>query len=657
MASKYDGLARIIIQNVGGKGNVISLGHCITRLRFRLKDESKANTEILKATDGIVTVIQSGGQYQVVIGNQVTEVFDAVNEIGHFNVSGDDGDGGEGDGKKKGIGDKLIDTLSGVFTPILALLGATGIIKGLLGLAVFLLGNEFKDTGTYMILYAIGDGFFYFLPVMLAYSASQKFKLNHFTGMAIAAAFLYAEVKFPAIASGETVVTTLFAGTFMETAIHETFLGIPIIWPSAGYGSSVIPIVFAVWFAAKIEKLWMKVIPDVIKLFIVPMLTLVVAVPISFLVIGPVASWLSGGIGALCSAVYGFNPIIAGFLVGALWQVLVIFGLHWGLVPVMYNNYSTLGYDTFVTANFTASFVQTAAVLAILLKTKDKKLKSLSVPAFLSGICGVTEPAIYGITLPKKKPFYITCLTAGIGGAIMGAFGVASYVSGGLGVFKFPCFIPTTEAIEKLGITDVMYDLRTVALIVLAVMVLTFVIVWFTYKDNEPVKADAKADAEKKPMEKQEIAGEEGTVAAPVSGHVVPLSEVKDEAFSSGVLGKGVAIVPAEGKVYAPCDGEISTMFPTGHAVGITGDNRAEILIHIGMDTVKLDGKYFSPKVETGAKVKKGDLLVEFDMDKIKEAGYDVTTPVLVTNADDFVDVSGETGKDVKAGDALLSII
>lgn len=323
----------------------------------------------------------------------------------------------------------------------------------------------------------------------------------------------------------------------------------------------------------------------------------------------------------------------------------------------MYNNYSTLGYDTFVTANFTASFVQTAAVLAILLKTKDKKLKSLSVPAFLSGICGVTEPAIYGITLPKKKPFYITCLTAGIGGAIMGAFGVASYVSGGLGVFKFPCFIPTTEAIEKLGITDVMYDLRTVALIVLAVMVLTFVIVWFTYKDNEPVKADAKADAEKKPMEKQEIAGEEGTVAAPVSGHVVPLSEVKDEAFSSGVLGKGVAIVPAEGKVYAPCDGEISTMFPTGHAVGITGDNRAEILIHIGMDTVKLDGKYFSPKVETGAKVKKGDLLVEFDMDKIKEAGYDVTTPVLVTNADDFVDVSGETGKDVKAGDALLSII
>ena len=657
MASKYDGLARIIIQNVGGKGNVISLGHCITRLRFRLKDESKANTEILKATDGIVTVIQSGGQYQVVIGNQVTEVFDAVNEIGHFNVSGDDGDGGEGDGKKKGIGDKLIDTLSGVFTPILALLGATGIIKGLLGLAVFLLGNEFKDTGTYMILYAIGDGFFYFLPVMLAYSASQKFKLNHFTGMAIAAAFLYAEVKFPAIASGETVVTTLFAGTFMETAIHETFLGIPIIWPSAGYGSSVIPIVFAVWFAAKIEKLWMKVIPDVIKLFIVPMLTLVVAVPISFLVIGPVASWLSGGIGALCSAVYGFNPIIAGFLVGALWQVLVIFGLHWGLVPVMYNNYSTLGYDTFVTANFTASFVQTAAVLAILLKTKDKKLKSLSVPAFLSGICGVTEPAIYGITLPKKKPFYITCLTAGIGGAIMGAFGVASYVSGGLGVFKFPCFIPTTEAIEKLGITDVMYDLRTVALIVLAVMVLTFVIVWFTYKDNEPVKADAKADAEKKPMEKQEIAGEEGTVAAPVSGHVVPLSEVKDEAFSSGVLGKGVAIVPAEGKVYAPCDGEISTMFPTGHAVGITGDNRAEILIHIGMDTVKLDGKYFSPKVETGAKVKKGDLLVEFDVDKIKEAGYDVTTPVLVTNADDFVDVSGETGKDVKAGDALLSII
>lgn len=656
MASKYDGLARIIIQNVGGKGNVISLTHCVTRLRFRLKDESKANTEILKATDGIVTVIQSGGQYQVVIGNHVPDVFDAVNDIGHFAAAGADGAEAESSGGKKGIGDKLIDTLSGTFTPILGLLGATGIVKGLLSLAVFLLGNEFKDTGTYMILYAIGDGFFYFLPVMLAYSASQKFKLNHFTGMAIAAAFLYAEVKFPAIASGETVVTTLFAGTFMETAIHETFLGIPIIWPSAGYGSSVIPIVFAVWFASKVEKLWNKVIPDVIKLFIVPMLTLVVSVPISFLVIGPVASWLSGGIGALCSAVYGFNPIVAGFLVGALWQVLVIFGLHWGLVPVMYNNYSTLGFDTFVSTSFTASFVQTAAVFAIMLKTKDKKLKSLSLPAFLSGICGVTEPAIYGITLPKKKPFYITCLTAGIGGALMGAFGVATYTSGGLGVFKLPCFIPTSDAIAKLGITDVMYDLRTIVLITLAVMVLTFVIIWFTYSDGAAAEPAKKAEAAK-PMEKQEIAGEEGTVAAPISGHVIPLSEVKDEAFSSGVLGKGVAIVPAEGKVYAPCDGEISTMFPTGHAVGITGDNRAEILIHIGMDTVKLDGKYFSPKVETGAKVKTGDLLVEFDMDKIKEAGYDVTTPVLVTNADDFVDVSGETGKDVKAGDALISII
>lgn len=654
MASKYDGLARIIIQNVGGKGNVISLRHCVTRLRFYLKDESKANTDILKETDGIVTVIQSGGQYQVVIGNHVTEVFDAINDIAHFAGASEE----SSDAGKKGgsIGDKLVDTVSGVFTPILGLLGATGIVKGLLGLAVFLLGNEFKETGTYMLLYAVGDGFFYFLPVMLAYSASQKFKLNHYTGMAIAAAFLYAEVKFPAIASGETVVTTLFTGTFMETAIHETFLGIPIIWPAAGYGSSVIPIIFAVWFASKVEKFWTKVVPDVVKLFLVPMLTLAVSVPISFLVIGPVASWLSSGIGELCQVIYGFNPVIAGFFVGALWQIMVMFGLHWGLVPVMYNNYSTLSFDAFVTANFTASFVQTAAVLAIMLKTKDKKLKSLSMPAFLSGICGVTEPAIYGITLPKKKPFYITCLTAGVGGALMGIFGIKSYMSGGLGIFKFPCFIPTTEAIEKLGITDVMYDVRTVALIVLAVMVLTFVIIWFTYKDNEPAKT-AKAVEETKTMEKQDIAGEEGTIAAPVSGQVIALSEVKDEAFSSGVLGKGVAIVPEEGKIYAPCDGEVSTVFPTGHAIGITGTNRAEVLIHIGLDTVKLDGKYFTTKTEVGAKVKTGDLLAEFDMDKIKEAGYDVTTPVLVTNADDFVDVSGETGKSVKAGEMLISII
>ena len=653
MASKYDGLARIIIQNVGGKGNVISLTHCITRLRFRLKDESKANTEILKQTDGIVTVIQSGGQYQVVIGNHVPDVFAAVNEIGKFSAAAPSDGEAAGEGEKRGPVAVLIDTLSGVFTPILALLCATGIIKGLLGLAVFLLGNEFKDTGVYMILYAIGDGFFYFLPMMLAYSSAQKFKLNHFTAMSIAAAFLYAEIKFPAMASGEAIMT-VFSGTFLETGVYKTFAGIPIIWPAAGYGSSVVPIVFSVWFAAKIEKFWKKYVPDVVKSFMVPLLTLIIAVPLSFMVIGPVASWVGDSIGWLCQSIYNISPMVAGAFIGFIWQILVIFGLHWGLIPIMFNNYATLKYDKFLVANFVASFSQTAVVLAMFIKTKDKKLKTLALPAFISGICGVTEPAIYGITLPKKIPFYISCGAAAIGGALVGAFGLTKYMSGGLGIFGLPTFIPGEESIAALGITDVLYDVKMIIIVVLITMAIAFVATMILYKEEEPKEEKKEAP---KAMEKAEIAGEEGMVMAPITGHVIPLSEVKDEAFSSGALGKGVAIVPAEGKVYAPCDGVVSALFPTGHAIGITGTNKAEVLMHIGMDTVKLEGKFFHIKTQAGASVKTGDLLVEFDMEEIKKAGYDVTTPVLITNSMEFVDVSGEVNQDVKAGDALISII
>jgi len=648
VASKYDGLARIIIQNVGGKGNVLSLTHCVTRLRFRLKDESKANIDVLKNTDGIVTVIQSGGQFQVVIGNHVQDVFAAVNDIGKFQAAAADGETG---GKKQSPGALLIDTLSGVFTPILSLLCATGIIKGMLGLAVFLLGNSFKDTGTYQLLYAIGDGFFYFLPVMLAYTAAQKFKMNHFTALTIAAAFLYAEVKFPGLKSGDTIMT-LLGGTALEINVTNTFLGIPIIWPAAGYGSSVVPIVFSVWFASKIEYQWKKVIPDVIKSFMVPLLTLLVSVPLSFLVIGPVASWLGSGLGFLCKSVYEINPIFAGALVAFLWQILVIFGLHWGLIPIMFNNYATLKYDRFLIANFVPSFAQTAVVLAMLVKTKDKKLKSLAFPAAISGLCGVTEPAIYGITLPKKIPFYISCVTSAIGGAMIGAMGITKYMSGGLGIFGFPTFIPGEEAVELLNITDVMHDIRGVAIVIVVTVIISFVATLLIYKDSA-----AEEKKEVIPASKAELAGEEGTVTAPLSGTVIALEAVKDPAFASGVLGKGLAIIPTEGKVYAPCDGELTVVFPTGHAIGIRSDNGIEVLIHVGMDTVRLNGEYFNKLAEAGTRVKAGDLLLTFDMEAIAKAGYDLTTPVLITNHTEFVDVSGEADKQVKAGDVLLSVI
>lgn len=397
----------------------------------------------------------------------------------------------------------------------------------------------------------------------------------------------------------------------------------------------------------------------------VPLLTLIVTAPLTFLIIGPIATWLSNGIGAACQVVYGVSPVIACALVAALWQVLVIFGLHWGLVPIKLNNFQTMHFDRFISANFLCSFSQTAVVLAMMLKTKDKKLKTIAFPAFVSGICGVTEPAIYGITLPKKLPFYISCGAAAIGGAVMGAFGVTAYTSGGLGVFGFPNFIPPQDSIDALGIPSdrILYDLKMIAIITVIVMVLAFVATWVLYKEDIPSaagkaapKEDASAASGKALQADAATAGGE-TLAAPLSGRVIPLNEVQDAAFSSGVLGQGVAIVPSEGRVYAPCDGVISALFPTGHAIGITADNGAEMLLHIGMDTVKLEGRYFTPRVEAGAQVRKGDLLVEFDMEKIKGEGYDVTTPVLITNYMDFAGVTGETDRDVKTGDALISIL
>lgn len=460
MPSKYDGLARIIIQNVGGKSNINSVAHCITRLRFKLKDESKANKEVLEATDGVIKVMQSGGQYQVVIGNNVTDVYDAVLEVGHFqgagsvdkdgNATGDDTSSGE----KKSPVSILIDMISGVIQPTLGVLAATGIIKGLLALFSFLEILP-ESSGTYQVLYAVGDGFFYFLPIILGYIAAKKFKMNEFIGMAIGIALCY-----PAMVNitGGEVLGTVLGGTPFEMSYYTTFLGIPVIMPASGYTSLVVPIIIACAVGAMLEKWLRKVIPDVIKLFVVPFITLVVMVPLTYLVIGPIAT----------------------ILIGAFWQVLVIFGLHWGIVPLALINYSNLGYDFILSPYFCVSFAQTFVVLAMLLKTRDDKMKKVALPAFISGIFGVTEPAIYGVTLPKKKPFIYSCIGGAVGGAFIGFMGTRSFTMGGLGLFGLPSYIDT---IGDTGIQNMIYVLIGTVI----ASVIGFVLTWVLYKD-EPAK-------------------------------------------------------------------------------------------------------------------------------------------------------------------------
>ena len=484
MASKYDGLARIIIQNVGGKSNIISVAHCITRLRFKLKDESKANKEVLESTDGVIKVMQAGGQYQVVIGNQVNDVYDAVLEVGHLAAAGavdEEGNAVEetsGGGKKSPVS-LLIDVISGTLQPTLGVMAATGIIKGLLALFDFL-GLIPAASGTYQVWYAVADGFFYFMPIVLGYTAAKKFKVNEFIGMAIGIALCY-----PAMVNSTagTVLGTVFTGTAFEMSYYLTFFGIPVIMPASGYTSSVVPIILAVAIAAPLEHWLKKVIPDVIKLFVVPFVTLIVMVPLTYLVIGPIASILCSILSLFFNAIYSIpvvGGLIGGVLIGAFWQVLVIFGLHWSLVPLAMINYSLLGYDFILSPSFCVSFAQTFVVLAIVLKTKDEKLKKIAIPAFISGIFGVTEPAIYGVTLPKKTPFIYSCIAGAIGGAFTGLMRTRSYSIGGLGLFGLPSFIDTTGV---MGLTNMIYILIAILIASVAGFAMTYVL----YKD-EPAK-------------------------------------------------------------------------------------------------------------------------------------------------------------------------
>lgn len=646
MASKYDGLARIIIQNVGGKENINGLTHCVTRLRFKLKDESKANTDVLKATDGVVTVIQSGGQYQVVIGNHVPDVYDVVCQ--HAHISGD-APSDDSEPQKMGFGARLIDIISGIFAPTLGVLAAAGIIKGLLALWAFVAaqttGVDVSTSGAYMIWYSVGDGFFYFLPIILGYMAAKKFKSNEFVGMALGLALLYPQMSN---LTSTDIMGTVFGGNASFTMNwHTTFFGLPVIMPSSGYSSTVVPVILAVACAAWLEKRLKKVIPDVIKVFIVPAVVLAVMVPLTFLVVGPIATILSNCIGFIFKGLFGIPVIgglIAGVLLGAVWQILVIFGLHWGLVPLAMINIANLGYDFVLATIFVASFAQTMVVLGIILKTKDQKLKTIAIPAFISGIFGVTEPAIYGVTLPKKKPFVISCIGAAIGGGIIGAANAKLYIIGGLGLFGLPNYIdPKTHSV---------YSLIWVLIALAVGMAVSFILTLILYKDDIAKAKEVKADTAN-----AATTGKPETLYMPINGEAVSLSEVEDEAFSTGVLGSGLAIIPAEGKLYAPCDGTVTTLFPTGHAVGILTANGAELLIHIGMDTVKLNGDGFTKKVEQGDTVKKGQLLLEFDIEKIKAAGLSTTTPIVVTNTDDYADVIPTDAKQAVVGETCITLI
>lgn len=580
-----------ILKGVGGEANVDNVYHCATRLRFTLKDDKLANKDEIEALEGVITVVESGGMFQVVIGNNVNNVYEAM--VDNSNLDNADQKNDEPK-KKQGLLNSFLDMIAGVFAPTLGVLAGSGLIKGVLVLLTTL-GVLTDKSGTYVVLNAAADTFFYFLPVFLAYTAAKKFKTDPFIAMTLGASLIY-----PTIVAAFTDKVSL------------DFIGIPVIL--AKYTSTVIPAILAVWVLSYLEKFIRKHLHESVVNLLTPFFSLIIMVPLTLMVVGPIADYASQLIASGYAAIYNFSPILSGAAIGGLWQVLVIFGLHWGLVPVMTNNISFYGRDTLGPGCMTAVAAQAGAVLAVFLKTKDTKLKTLSLSSFISALFGITEPAVYGITLKYKKPFIIACVTGAFFGGITGAAGSAAVSVATRSVLSLPIYIGK----------GFVWLVACYFLAMVTSCILTYL---FGYKD-EVVESEDRI--EKKPVE----------LRTPAKGKIIDLMNVNDATFASGALGDGFAVEPTEGNVYSPISGEIISVFPTKHAIGIAGENGAEILVHIGIDTVNLNGKYFESKVRDGQKIHAGELLTTFDLGALKENGYDPTIMVIVTNSNRASDIT-----------------
>ena len=588
---KYEELVNFIIKNIGGKENVVSLTHCVTRLRFQLKDESKANDEVLKTNDGIITVMHTAGQYQIVIGNHVGDVYETI--LPKLGLSGEVVE----TKNKTSLKDKFVDLVSSIFMPAIGMLCACGMIKGLNTILSFA-GIYSSASGLYTLIDAIGDSIFYFFPVIIGYTSAKKFKLTPFIGMVIGLALCY-------------------------PTINGADLSIVGINMNVSYTSTVLPVILTVAIAAPMERLLNKYIPDVVKSFLTPMIVILLSTILGYMIIGPVANtvagWLSDGVLSL----YSISPVLAGIVFGGLWQLFVVFGVHITFIVLAIMNLAAGHPDPILSLQAFVAFSQTAVVLAIFLKTKQKKLKSICFPAIISGVFCVTEPAIYGITLQRLPMFVISCIGGSLSGAYAAFAGLKYQQMAGMGIFEMPAMFPQN------GTGTAMFQ----CVIASAFAIIpTFIAAYVFYRD------DYQDDNVTESLSEE--------VNQPIEGKIIPLNQVEDDAFSQEVLGKGIAIIPSEGKVYAPFDGTVITLFPTKHAIGIVSDNGCEVLIHIGMNTVQLNGKYFTSHVQQGDKVKKRQLLVEFDIDHILQEGYNLETPVIITNTKDYSNINTNTNKD-----------
>jgi len=638
MALDYVSTSKQIIEAVGGAGNIATATHCMTRLRLVLNDESKADDTKVNKIKGVKSVIKQGGQYQVVIGNEVSNLFKEFEKMGNFSEAGK-----AASPKKEGnIAQRLMGFVAGCMTPLLPAMLGTGMVKVLLTLLTTF--GLMSSTGpTYIFLFGMADSFFYFLPIFLAVQIAKK--TNHTVPlfMVIGAMLCYPDI----INLLGGAVEGAPMGTFLGMTCTYIFGVIPVI--SSSYTSSVLPILLMTPVMCWAEDFADKVSPNVLKAFLKPMIFLLICTPVAFCVLGPIGNVLGNLMSGVFSAMYNTVPWLTVGILSAIMPFIVMTGMHYALIPLCMNNLATLGYDVIVLVTmFCSNIAQGGASLGVAVKTKDMETKSEGIACGISAIvAGVTEPAMYGINLRYGKPMIGAVCGAGVAGLICGIFGVKGYTMGGS-----PSIL---SLIQFIGGDNPMRGVIFGAIAAAASIGLSFFLTTVLFKDEEKEEAADAAEGDPEPEEKKTLV-EKIEIASPMTGKVLDIEKVPDEVFSSGALGEGVAILPTDGKVCAPADGTVSNLMDTKHAVAITTDSGCEILIHVGLDTVQLEGKPFEYHVTEGQKVKKGDLLLTADLKMITDAGYKIHTPVLVTNSDDYVSVKIAETTNISIGDPLMTI-
>lgn len=626
----YTKIAGDILENVGGKSNVNSVTHCFTRLRFVLKDPGHAKKDVVEHLEGVISVVEAGGQFQVVCGAKVTKIYDALMPmVGEGGAAADAG--------TKFSLNFVLQKISEIFTPIVPAIAAAGLIKGLLSAASRLpMFDAFTATSTYTILNTASNIIFYFMPIFLAYTAAKAIKCNEIIAMLIGGFLCHPTID----------------AMVQDVATPSTIFGLPVIKQAFtigeqtrvfSYTESVIPIILAVIVLHFLEKGLRKVVPEILQIILVPGISLIVMVPVALVIVGPVGIYVGFVIQWLYQTLYSFSPLLGGIVVGGLWGVCVIFGAHRALLPIGLNDVAISGTNTLMCFAGAANFSQAGAALGVMLKTKDGETKQVAGAATISAfLVGVTEPAIYGCNLRLKRPMVCAVIAGALGGAIMGIGNAVNTGFANNGILTIMSYYGEGTSFPRF-----LAYLIGISVAFFGAAILTY-LVGFDEVPAVPETAGAIPAAPAASV-KVTAANADIRISAPVEGRAVALKDTADEVFASEALGKGIAIVPSKGEVVAPADGTLTVLYPTMHALGFTMDNGVELLVHVGINTVELNGECFKKYVEQGAQVKKGDRLVSFDIDGIRAKGYDPTVMVLVSNTEDFAGVSG-----VPAGSANL---